>query len=120
MWLFFHCVGGGEDQPRLLLALLTPANLFTGVLLCGFLCLLTPWMDHRFLPKLLRLPAWLLLLNVAAGACFLALGTKGYWDNHRPDGPWLASRWFAVGGILTVAAVSFLAAAVIRVRNRRG
>ena len=120
MWLFYHAVGGGENQPRLLLALLTPANLFTGVLLCGLLCLLTPWMDIRFFPKLLRLPAWLLLLNVAAGVCFLALGTKGYWDNHQPEGPWLASRWFAVGGIVMVAAVSFLVAAVIRVRKRHG
>ena len=28
--------------------LLIPANLFTGILCCGLICLLNPWMDRRF------------------------------------------------------------------------
>ena len=102
---------GGFQRPRVLLAILTPANLFTGVLLCGLLCLLVRWMDVTGLPKPLRMPAWLLLLNLVAGVVFLGLGLKGYWDNHQPAGPWVASRWFAMGVILAVATASVALAA---------
>src|SRR3569623_1446640 len=34
------------QKPRLLLAILTPVNLFTGVLSCGLVCLLVIWMDR--------------------------------------------------------------------------
>ena len=73
------------------MAILTPANLFTGVLSCGLFCILILWMDRRFLPKALRLPAWLILLNLVAGLVFVGLGLKGYWDH--------ASRWYAIGGL---------------------
>ena len=62
-------------------------------------CLLNLWMDRRFLPKALRLPGWLWLLNLVSGLAFLALGLKGYWDDQ--------SRWYAIGslgGMLLVAA----------------
>jgi len=71
-------------KPRLLLAILTPVNLFTGVLSCGLICVLTIWMDRRELPPGLQPPIWLVALNVFSAAVFLALGIKGYWDNeHR-------------------------------------
>ena len=72
---------GETGKPRLLLAILTPANLFTGVLGCGLFCLLNLWMDRKYLPKALRLPGWLWLLNLLAGLVFVALGLKGYWDD---------------------------------------
>jgi len=80
-WLFLDRLVGGHDKPRLLLAILTPANLFTGVLFCGLLALLAVWSDRRFLPKGLAMPWGLCLLNLLAGVVFLGLGLKGYWDD---------------------------------------
>lgn len=67
------------DRPPGLTALLIPANLFTGVLSCGIICMLNPWMAGGE-PQSLRLGASLSILNVLAGGCFLFLGLKGYWD----------------------------------------
>lgn len=106
-WSFVYTLTGGEDA-RVLLKILTPVNLFTGVLSCGLLCFIMPWMDWRFLPKKLRMPVWLVLLNVASGAIFLGLGLKGYWDNHDALGSFLAQRWFSIGGILAVMLVSMM------------
>ena len=58
---------------------LIPANLFTGVLSCGLICLLNPWMSVK-LPRQLRPGLILDGLNVVAGCVFLSLGLKGYWD----------------------------------------
>ncbi|HUY90203.1 MAG TPA: Nramp family divalent metal transporter [Pirellulales bacterium] len=79
---------GGEEpaqlqKPRLLLAILTPVNLFTGVLACGLICLLVIWMDRRWLPAALWPPIWLRGLNAVSAVVFLALGLKGYWDNEN-------------------------------------
>ncbi len=90
-WLSAYQLTGAAGKPRLLLAILTPANLFTGVLGCGLFCLLNLWMDRRFLPKAIRLPAWLWLLNLVSAIVFLGLGLKGYWDD--------ASRWYAIGSL---------------------
>jgi Mn2+/Fe2+ NRAMP family transporter len=90
-WLFVYQSTGETGRPRLLLAILTPANLFTGVLACGLFCLLNLWMDRRFLPKALRLPIWLWLLNLVAAFVFLGLGLKGYWEDK--------SRWYAIGSL---------------------
>jgi Mn2+/Fe2+ NRAMP family transporter len=100
LWLFVYHSTGATDKPRLLLAILTPANLFTGVLGCGLFCLMNLWMDRKFLPKALRLPGWLWLLNLISGLVFLALGLKGYWDDQ--------SRWYSIGilcAMLSVAAI---------------
>ncbi|MHC4727853.1 MAG: hypothetical protein ACYS17_11565, partial [Planctomycetota bacterium] len=98
--LFVYQSTGAAGKPPLLLAILTPANLFTGVLLCGLLCLVNLWMDRRFLPKALRLPRWLWLLNLFSGFVFFGLGLKGYLDHE--------SRWYAIGSfcaMLSIAAV---------------
>lgn len=107
-WQYFYTTGGGADQPRALLAVMTPANLFTGVLLCGLLCLLNTWMDRRFLPHGLRMPRWLGLLNAAAAIVFCGLGIKGYWDHD--------SRWLALGGLVAVGSVAWIAARLLRGR----
>lgn len=103
LWLFIYQSTGSAGKPRLLLAILTPANLFTGVLGCGLFCLMNLWMDRKFLPKALRMPAWLWLLNLFSGLVFIALGFKGYWEDQ--------SRWYSIGslcGILALAAAGAL------------
>ena len=110
-WLFVRQVQptdatGVVNQPKVLLnVLLTPVNLFTGVLFCGVVCLLNVWMDFRWLPRGLRLPWWLLALNALSGVVFLMLGIKGYWDHP--------SRWFAMSGLIGLAVVAMILAAVL-------
>ena len=108
-WMFYHQYNGGESRPRLLLQILTPANLFTGVFACGFVCLLTPWMDRRFLPRGLGMPLWLLGLNILSGVVFVFLGLKGYWENEL--------RWQALGTMFGIMVVSIVIAAVVEKRK---
>jgi Mn2+/Fe2+ NRAMP family transporter len=104
-------------KPRLLLALLTPVNLFTGVLACGLICFLNIWMDWRYLPSPLRMPIWLLLLNVLSGLVFLALGMKGYWDNHKENGTFFEQRWFAIVGLIGTMIAGVIVAAWVSRRS---
>lgn len=69
----------GHSRPPGLTMLLIPANLFTGVLACGIICLLNPWLDRR-LPGDLRARRLLQFANLAAAFVFLMIGIKGYWD----------------------------------------
>lgn len=104
---------GGPAQvqkPRLLLAILTPVNLFTGVLSCGLVCILIIWMDRRWLPPALRPPNWLTALNCVSAILFLVLGLKGYWDNENR-----AVVVASMAGIFVVAvALSWAAAPKLR------
>ena len=72
-WTFIAHWVGGADNPPGLIALLTPANLFTGVLACGLICLLAAWGDNRFLPAALQMNRPLSALNAMAGVAFVAL-----------------------------------------------
>ena len=110
--LFYRRFRGGEHPPGLI-ALLTPANLFTGVLLCGLICLLNAWAERRFLPEGLRLVWPLALLNLAAGTVFVGLGLKGYYDH---------SGWTAFGILLGTLALGWVGAwAANRIlRRQRG
>ncbi len=103
-WLLTYQLSGGEGRPRLLLAILTPANLFTGVLGCGLFCMLNLWMDQKHLPRALRMPWPLAVLNLLSGIVFLALGAKGYWDDQ--------SRVYAIGSLLCLFMIGFLGAAL--------
>ena len=105
LWLLAYQATGTMGKPRLLLAILTPANLFTGVLGCGLFCLMNLWMDRRFLPKALRLPRWLWLLNLVSGVVFLGLGLKGFWD-HK-------SRWYAIGSLCAMLSLAAVGAYLI-------
>jgi hypothetical protein len=67
-------------EPPDLIAILTPANLFTGVLACGIIALSSLWMDRRWLPQSLWPSRLLQVLNVLGGGLFLVLGIKAYWD----------------------------------------
>lgn len=63
-----------------LIDLATPAGIYTGILGCGFVCLVNPWMDRRFLPLELCMPWYLVWLNWAAGVLFVVSGIKALWD----------------------------------------
>lgn len=93
-----------------LVGLLTPANLFTGVMACGIICLLNVWMDHRFLPREARLPLWLRALNLLSTLVFLGLGLKGYWELNKLLGPSL---------LLGTVALGCLAASQLKILVRR-
>ena len=64
-----------------LIDIITPAGLYTGVLLCGFYCLANVWVDWRFLPAPLRMPGWLVALNVIGGVIFGYMGLTALWDH---------------------------------------
>jgi len=98
--LFFYQYGGSQARPKLLLKeLLTPANLFAGVFACGIVCFTTIWMDQRFLPKTLRSPVGLRVLNGISGVVFLGLGIKGYLDRDNP--------WLAISSLFGLAMIGF-------------
>jgi len=108
-WTFlFHLARGGETPPGLI-ALLTPANLFTGVLACGLICLLTVWTDWKFLPPGLRAGYGLTILNATAGGIFLALGIKGYWDYRGWTAFLILTGTLAAGWLGAAAGKAFLA-----------
>lgn len=69
-----------QERPELLVRLLTPANLFTGVLSCGVITGLALWSDYRFLPRALRMPFPLQALLLLGCALFLYLGFRAYAD----------------------------------------
>jgi hypothetical protein len=71
--------GNGRSPPALV-AILTPANLFTGVLACGCICVLSIWADRKHLQERDRMPRALVALNAVGGVFFMALGFKSYWD----------------------------------------
>jgi Natural resistance-associated macrophage protein-like len=81
VWMFSLHLRNRTGQPPGLVALLTPANLFTGVLACGLICGLSLWTDWRILPRPLRPGPLLAGLNILASLLFLVLGIKGYWDH---------------------------------------
>ncbi len=110
----FYTWSGGAERPRLLLALLTPANLFTGVLSCGLFCFLMIWMERRFLPRGLRMHWSLAALNMISGLLFLALAGLGFWNNHYPEKGFAATRWFALGAMAMLFAVGILIALRLR------
>ena len=64
-----------------LIDIITPAGLYTGVLLCGFYCLANVWVDWRFLPAPLRMPIWLAALNVIGSIAFGYMGLTALWDH---------------------------------------
>jgi hypothetical protein len=102
---FFHHLLSGSENPPGLVAILTPANLFTGVLGCGLICLMNVWSDRRFLPPSLRMNWLLLSLNTVAGVIFLALGCKAYWDH---------SGWISLTILAGTLAIGWIAARFFR------
>ena len=96
--LLYSLLRRGEQPPGLI-AILTPANLFTGVLACGFICLLSVWSDWKHLPRGLRTGAVLTSLNFLAGILFLTLGLKGYLDHSGWKAPFILLSTLALGWV---------------------
>jgi hypothetical protein len=109
VWSLVYHFRAGADKPPGLIAILTPANLFTGVLGCGLICLLNVWMDWRFLPPTLRLSRAGVLFSAIAGLILLVLGLRGCWDH---------SRWAAFGILAGTFLLSWMAAWLIRRLNQ--
>ena len=82
--------------------MMTPVNLFTGVLSCGLICVLTVWMDRRWLPRGIASAHVADRVQPAGGILFLALGLKGDWDNEN--------RLIAFGGMTALFAAAVLIA----------
>ncbi len=116
-WSFLFTYHGGEGKPRILLAILTPANLFTNVFSAGLVCAIILWMDRRFLPPGLRMPKLMTLIITIAGVVFFCLGIKAYWDNHSPEEFWLINRWFTIGSMVVLLVASLIAAALLQRRQ---
>ena len=105
-WLFLRQQGGEGDRPKILIDMITPVSLLTGVFGCGLIAALNLWMDKRYLPRSLRMPPALLAVNALSCVVFAAAGLKGYWDTDHP--------WVAVGAIVGVCAF-----AIVRCRAPR-
>jgi len=88
-------------------AILTPANLFTGVLACGIICILSCWADRRCLAVPFKTRLLLTLLNAIAAVLFIVLGIKAYWDH---------SGWMAFLILAFTIAAAWLVAFLL---NRR-
>ncbi len=110
LWSLILHLQSGADKPPGLIAILTPANLFTGVLGCGLICLLNVWMDWRFLPVGLRPSKTFLCLSLLAGVVFLALGLRGCWDH---------SGWIAFAILAGTLAIGWVGAWIIQSRTSR-
>ena len=95
-----------DGRPPELVRFITPAALFTGVLSCGVVCLVGPWIDRRFLPRPLRMGWTLTTLQVVGGALFITLGLTTLY--RSPD------RRLA----LQVLCVALVASALLSLRRR--
>ncbi|MCH2202843.1 MAG: Nramp family divalent metal transporter [Fuerstiella sp.] len=111
-----------RSPKEVILVVLRPVNLFTGVLACGIFCLVNLWIEMNHVPAALRSSVLIRALYVSAGLLFFGLGLKGYWDNHDPDGGVLQSRWFSMSGIVAVTVLSVIVVRPFRewMENKRG
>jgi Natural resistance-associated macrophage protein len=80
IWILLAITVSEVERPPALIAMLDPANLFTGVLACGWISGLAVWTEYKFVPVQHRAPWWLLIVNSASCCLFAALGIKAYWD----------------------------------------
>ncbi len=107
LWSIFYSISNSGKTVPGLIAILTPANLFTGVLGCGIVCLLSPWMDLRRNSKSWRMGKILFGANLATGAIFMVLGFYGYWEH---------SRWISFGVLVMTLCIGMVAAVFFRAR----
>lgn len=105
---FVYQLQSGVSRPPGLTKLLTPASLFTGVLSCGVICLVNPWMDRQ-LPPAFRIPWWLRVANWIAAAVFLFVGIRAYWQLGG------LKAMIILGGTV---ATGFLLATLFKTNNR--
>jgi len=92
----------GTQEPFNLVALVTPANLFTGVLACGWISALNLWSNGQGNERVPPLPVGIVLLNGAAAVLFCGLGGKAIWDQGRGWGIGVVVGCLAAGGMAAV------------------
>ena len=99
----------GTKEPINLVAWVTPANLFTGVLACGWISALNVWTDRRYATGGARMGWTLTVLNGVGAVLFFFIGLKGVWDQ---------GRWVGVAMVLGSLAAGCGIAAVFGRRRR--
>ncbi|MEQ1824377.1 MAG: Nramp family divalent metal transporter [Pirellula sp.] len=99
LWSLVSVKFSGTAKPPGLIAILDPANLFTGVLACGWITCLACWTELKFMPSQLRAPWWLILVNSLSCVVFTALGVKAYWDYGGPSALLILLATLVVGWI---------------------
>jgi quinol-cytochrome oxidoreductase complex cytochrome b subunit len=99
---FAYQINSGESRPPGLTTVLIPANLFTGVLACGIICLLNPWIDWK-LPAQMRSSTVLSVANLIAAIAFIAIGVKGYWDFGGSQALGILACTIAGGFVVAIA-----------------
>ena len=95
-----------ENAKSIILKILRPVNLFTGVISCSVFCFVNAWIEQKHVHKNLRSKTWIQFTYLFAGLVFAILGGMGAWMNHREGEGFLVTRWFSIGGLLAVVACS--------------
>lgn len=99
----------GTKEPINLVAWVTPANLFTGVLACGWISALNVWTDRRYAAGAARLGWTLTMLNGVGAVLFFFIGLKGVWDQ---------GRWVGAAVVVGSLAAGCASAAIFGRRRR--
>ena len=98
----------GESAKSVILKILRPVNLFTGVISCSVFCFVNAWIEKRHTHRNLQSKAWIRFAYLFAGAVFAVLGAMGAWMNHKTGEGFLVTRWFSIGGLIVVVLLSTL------------
>ncbi|MBA63378.1 MAG: hypothetical protein CMJ76_13555 [Planctomycetaceae bacterium] len=104
----------GDNAKSIILKVLRPVNLFTGVISCSVFCFVNAWIEKQYVPRKLQSRKWIRIAYLFAGIVFAILGAMGAWLNHDSDGGFLVTRWFAIGGLIAVVACSLILANIFR------
>jgi len=78
-----YCAVGGLSLLWLIsdpVSIVKPAGIVGGVFTCGLWCFAMLWVDHKFLPKPLRMGPVLTSLTLISGLVLTVLGVKALWD----------------------------------------
>ncbi|MCH2370015.1 MAG: Nramp family divalent metal transporter [Pirellulales bacterium] len=103
-------VAEGDNAKSIILKVLRPVNLFTGVISCSVFCFVNAWIEEKYVHHKLRSKGIIRLAYLFAGIVFAVLGAMGAWMNHRVGEGFLVTRWFSIGGLIAVVACSILLA----------
>ncbi|MBK95907.1 MAG: hypothetical protein CMJ79_09385 [Planctomycetaceae bacterium] len=110
IWMFNIVYGAGIDEganaKEIIINILRPVNLFTGVISCAVFCFVNAWIEQKHVPLGLRSKLWIRASYLFAGTVFVVLGALGAWTNHKEDAGFLVTRWFSIGGLIGVIVLS--------------
>lgn len=104
----------GASAKGIILDVLRPVNLFTGVISCSVFCFVNAWIERKHVHQKLRSHQLIRLAYLFAGIVFAVIGAMGAWTTHQSGKGFLVTRWFAIGGLIAVVACSMLMANTFR------